>query len=147
MPTDYITKSLAELEEKWRSIDKRYNDADQLRACADELAAVRAQVDEAIAALREPMACGHPKACLQETVESYAARGLDDTLNPVVTCTACEHERLDAYVQEKVAEAVLAESEWWDKNHGAQHDGNWKRIAEKRIASNRRAAQHPSGKS
>jgi hypothetical protein len=42
-----------------------------------------------------------------------------------------------------VAAAVLAESEWWDTNHGAQHDGQWKIRARKRLAVNRAAA--PAG--
>lgn len=44
--------------------------------------------------LSAPSPCGHTQADLIETVASFAARGLDNSLQPVVECRACARESL-----------------------------------------------------
>lgn len=44
------------------------------------------------------------------------------------------------YIPRIVAQAKLEEAEWWNEHHGAQHDGNWKRMASKRLADLARLA-------
>lgn len=39
------------------------------------------------------------------------------------------------------AEGKLAEAEWWNQNHGSQHDGNWKIRAGRRLTELRAAAR------
>ena len=56
----------------------------------------RAPLEAEIAALREPMACTHPRACLSEQKHKcsgdYECRGSCDC--PPAYCTACEDKRL-----------------------------------------------------
>jgi hypothetical protein len=50
-------------------------------------------------------------------------------------------EAIKKAMEQRIAEAVIAESEWWNENHGAQHDGNWKIRARKRIEASRAKAE------
>lgn len=90
MSTDPL-KPLTELVEKWRT--KAYP-APAEYICADELASTIPIVE---AACREPMECGHPKACwvepLQHPTFCTASAEYQHKHPEIPHCTACARER------------------------------------------------------
>lgn len=82
--------------------------ADGFRRCARELESLIPAIEKAVAALKEPMSCKHPKACLVEQAHRVMQINEDDTASSVPTyrCTACESIRLERAAALRKAVAI-----------------------------------------
>lgn len=112
-----------------------------------------------LAALREPMECGHPKACEKEIV-TYPEPGMPCAH---YECAACGDERLviaaaikkeysewleraagyEREMNRRIAEERLKEAEWWDTLFTWPIRLHWREEKDKRLAE-LRAAVRPS---
>ena len=72
-------KTLRERIAEWRAIDKRYNDADQLRACADELTPIAEALEAVVREMEH---------------ERYAMGNTTDRIGHDSSCVRCRLERI-----------------------------------------------------